>query len=221
MQITNAGFGSTNAGQGPVALEKAAREFEAVLLNTVFEEMAKSSGDALFGSSPDSEMYQSWFRSEVAKQWSEGEGVGLAQMIEKSLRGQIYPAPVDGVLTSGFGERQHPVAGDRHFHNGVDLAAPEGTEIRAPFPGRVEHVADDPQLGLSVTLSHPGGFRTVYGHQSKIDVKVGDELRTGARIGLTGQSGRTTGPHLHFAMYRGEQAVDPAQWFNFRRVAKK
>lgn len=115
-------------------------------------------------------------------------------------------------LTSPFGWRVHPVTGKWKLHQGIDLAMPVGTPIQAIGPGAVAKVGTDPTApgGLSVTLEHPGGWRTYHGHLAGWMVRPGDQVAAGQVIGLVGMTGRTTGPHLHFGLYSpAGEPVDP------------
>jgi len=117
-------------------------------------------------------------------------------------------------VTSCFGPRTHPVTGEEgSHHSGIDLGTPEGTMVMAAANGTVSKVERDGEssnLGQYVKVVHSGGFETVYGHMSGITVSVGDEVAGGRdAIGLSGDTGRSTGPHLHFEIRTGGSAVDP------------
>jgi murein DD-endopeptidase MepM/ murein hydrolase activator NlpD len=115
-----------------------------------------------------------------------------------------------GVITSGFGNRRDPIHPEQiRFHAGLDLSARPNAPIYAAAAGRVVQAAWVGSAGRCVRLRHPGGTETLYGHLSMIMVKVGQRVGAGDVIGLLGASGRATGPHLHFAVYRGGEAVDP------------
>lgn len=222
---------AAEAGGGE-ELRSAARELEGVFLGMVFEEMAKTAQDesGLFPSDPGREMYESWFRAEVAKSWAQGGGTGLGDTIARSLGGAgvvaatgVAPSagppaaqqgvfPVDGPVTSGFGARRHPVTGAVDHHRGIDIGAPEGAPVRAPFAGRVVSVSSDPLLGQLLVIEHRGGFRSLYGHNSAIRVQPGQEVRAGQVVAEVGSTGRATGPHLHFGLYKDGEAVDPQRW---------
>jgi murein DD-endopeptidase MepM/ murein hydrolase activator NlpD len=117
--------------------------------------------------------------------------------------------PVDGPVVSGFGNRVHPILGGTRFHAGIDISAPSGTPIRAPAPGTVTRAGGEGGCGYSITLEHPGGLRTRYCHLSVIHVGVGQTVVFGEVIGLVGSTGLSTGPHLHFEVYRDGNLVDP------------
>jgi len=94
-------------------------------------------------------------------------------------------------------------------HTGLDLAVPVGSDVRASGGGRVKQTGIDSALGEYVLLQHPGGYETMYGHLSRVVVRQGEMVRAGQVIGLSGSTGRSTAPHLHFEIRRGGQSVDP------------
>ncbi len=118
-------------------------------------------------------------------------------------------SPVDGGIISGFGWREDPNTGEQVFHTGVDLACEEGTPVRASAAGTVLKVWEDELYGLAVKLQHGGDFTTLYAHLEEVKVSEGDHVEAGELIALSGTSGRTTGPHLHFEIHVDGRAVDP------------
>jgi murein DD-endopeptidase MepM/ murein hydrolase activator NlpD len=114
-------------------------------------------------------------------------------------------APVSG----GFGWRRDPIDGSHRFHGGIDLAAPAGTPVLSLAPGRVATVGERGGYGLRIEVEHAGGWFTTYSHLSGADVAPGDPVLRGQRIGVVGNSGRSTGPHLHFEAIRSGVKVDP------------
>lgn len=113
-------------------------------------------------------------------------------------------------ITSGYGMRADPFGGHPHFHRGVDLAAPLGTEIFAAAGGVVAETGFDRILGYFVRIVHPNNWTTLYGHMQRIGASDGAEVRAGDLIGWVGSTGLSTGPHLHFEMWQGGQARDPS-----------
>lgn len=114
---------------------------------------------------------------------------------------------LEGFVTRGrVGEGD---AQDGEAHEGIDIAAPIGTPIRASGGGTVEATGADAAYGMFVLLRHPGGYETMYGHASRVLVREGDTISAGVVIGLTGNSGRSTAPHLHFEVRRQGQSLDP------------
>ena len=112
-------------------------------------------------------------------------------------------------LSSKFGMRRDPFTGRRAHHDGVDLAAPSGTEVYSLEPGVVTFSGWKGGYGRAVMVRHADGEETVYGHLSKSLVKAGDPTSGEAPLGLVGSSGRSTGPHLHFELRRDGRSVDP------------
>ena len=143
----------------------------------------------------------------------------MAPRAQVSAGGRRAP-PVAGPVTSGFGPRVHPVTGHPGFHAGVDIAAASGVSVRNPYAGRVSKVARDARLGLYVSVTHRGGYKTLYGHLSDVKVRVGQELPAYRVVGSVGRSGRTTGAHLHFGLYRHGRPVDPALWVRVGDAAR-
>jgi murein DD-endopeptidase MepM/ murein hydrolase activator NlpD len=134
-------------------------------------------------------------------QWFEASGVGRQT-------GGVQ-APVHGHLTSGFGLRMHPILGYARFHRGLDIGAVHGSPIVATMDGTVARAGWAGGYGNQVRLDHAGGIGTSYSHMSRIAVAPGTRVRQGQVIGYVGSTGLSTGPHLHYEMYRGGQVIDP------------
>lgn len=117
--------------------------------------------------------------------------------------------PVQGVLTSRFGPRTHPVLKTVRLHKGVDWAAPTGTPIYAAFDGTVSYAGDGKGYGNLVKIKHANGFETRYAHLNEFGTKGGAKVSAGDLIGYVGTTGLSTGPHLHFELYLDGQAIDP------------
>jgi murein DD-endopeptidase MepM/ murein hydrolase activator NlpD len=118
-------------------------------------------------------------------------------------------APVLGLITDGFGHRRDPFTGRRAFHRGLDISARRGTPIIAPADGIVVFTGRNGGLGKTVRVSHGFGHSTVYGHLDEISVDLGDIVRRGDTIGLLGNSGRSTGPHLHYEVIEDGKSMNP------------
>ncbi|RKE84542.1 M23 family metallopeptidase [Rhizobium sp. AG855] len=123
------------------------------------------------------------------------------------------PAPGRDI-TSRFGNRPDPFFGGLAMHAGIDFRAPTGTEIRTTGAGKVVAAGFSGGYGNMVEVDHGLGISTRYGHMSRVLVKVGDEVATGDVVGLSGSTGRSTGPHLHYEIRRNGDAVDPMQFLN-------
>jgi murein DD-endopeptidase MepM/ murein hydrolase activator NlpD len=132
----------------------------------------------------------------------EASGVG------EQRRGLL--APVPGAVTSNFGLRRHPILGYRRMHAGIDFKARYGTPIVAVSDGRVSAAGRAGGCGIAVRLEHGGGLATRYCHMSQMAVRSGQQVRRGQVIGYVGSTGLSTGAHLHYEMYRGGRAINPA-----------
>lgn len=139
----------------------------------------------------------------------------LQRLLEKKLKEErLMPSmwPLRGMVTSGFGVRTNPFTERKEFHTGIDISAPYGAPILAPADGRVKKIWDDKFLGLAMRIEHGYGIETVYGHLAKVLVKEGERVYRGQKIGLVGNSGRSTGPHLHYEIWVRKQPVDPLRY---------
>lgn len=122
--------------------------------------------------------------------------------------------PVDGVQSSEYGPRIHPISGEHKFHGGMDIAAPEGTEIRAVQQGLVTHAGWKPGYGNVVEILHADGVTTRYAHASRLHVRAGQRVDAGEGIADVGQTGQATGPHLHFEARRNGHTMDPTRYLD-------
>ncbi len=117
--------------------------------------------------------------------------------------------PTRGWLTSYFGKRVSPFSGRKVMHEGLDIAANTGTPVYATADGIVARVSYSPSYGKTVVIDHGYGYRTIFGHTSKILVESGQRIRRGDRIALVGNTGRSTGPHLHYELRLDGVPIDP------------
>ncbi len=120
--------------------------------------------------------------------------------------------PVRGFISSGFGWRINPISGGKEFHEGVDIATQSGNPIVAPSNGIVSFAGRNDGYGLAVIIDHGYGITTLYGHMSKIEVKVGEIVKRGQVIGLVGDTGFSTGPHLHYQVMINGIPVNPMRY---------
>lgn len=150
------------------------------------------------------------------------EGKSRTQLMRWGGEGRFYEAsgvgeqrrgllaPVPGAVISNFGMRRHPILGYTRMHAGVDFKAQHGTPIVAVSDGRVSSAGRSGGCGIQVRLEHGGGLSTRYCHMSRMAVNVGMSVRRGQVIGYVGSTGLSTGPHLHYEMYRGGRVINPA-----------
>ena len=115
-------------------------------------------------------------------------------------------------LTSGFGMRQNPVTGNMRVHQGLDLAAPMGTEVYAAGDGTVTEIGDDPVYGNYIVIKHGGGWVSLYGHLQRVGAVLQSSVKSGMLIGWVGSTGQSTGPHLHFELRQDGKARDPGKF---------
>ncbi|NEO66848.1 MAG: M23 family metallopeptidase [Moorea sp. SIO4G2] len=151
----------------------------------------------------------------------------LVAGVRSFAKGGSFPVENFRGYTSGFGYRPSPRGSGWEFHRGLDIAAPEGSYIRNWWSGKVIKISDGTACGTSITIQSGkwqhiychmkgyavknGGTRYLIDNSGGIQIKEGQLLPSGARIGRVGMTGRTTGPHLHWGLKYGKQYVDPAQ----------
>jgi murein DD-endopeptidase MepM/ murein hydrolase activator NlpD len=117
--------------------------------------------------------------------------------------------PIRGPVNSGFGLRRSPWTGKPEQHHGIDIGSPPGTPVRSPVAGTVVAASTHGRLGKHVALDHGNGVTSLYGHLEALDVKNGERVERGQVIGLVGNTGRSTGPHLHYELLVDGKPVDP------------
>jgi murein DD-endopeptidase MepM/ murein hydrolase activator NlpD len=115
-------------------------------------------------------------------------------------------------VTSGFGYREDPFTGRRAFHAGIDFAAREGTKVTSVAAGIVNWAGRHPEYGNMVEIKHGAGLVTRYAHNKSNQVKAGDVVKKGQVVALSGSTGRSTAPHVHFEVYKNGRVVDPATY---------
>lgn len=130
--------------------------------------------------------------------------------------GFALPLRIKLYVTSHYGYRNHPITGRYRLHEGIDFRAATGTRVYASKTGTVTYAARKGGYGKKVSIQHEDDFSTVYGHLSRIYVSVGDFVKQGQLIGLTGNSGHTTGPHLHFEVRYKGKSENPARHLDLR-----
>jgi murein DD-endopeptidase MepM/ murein hydrolase activator NlpD len=117
--------------------------------------------------------------------------------------------PVRGAVNSEYGNRQSPWGENREFHSGIDIRADRGTPVYAPAAGTVMHAGPAQDYGTTIILDHGQDIRSLYGHLSKMNVQPGQRVERGTLLGYSGNTGRSSGPHLHYEIHVKGQAVNP------------
>ena len=138
-------------------------------------------------------------------------GKALDQETLKKALGELFITPLVGNyrLTSAYGYRADPFTGVRSFHTGIDLAINTGTPIKASMEGKIATAGWNNVYGNYVIITHSNGYRTLYAHMQKYIVATGQKVNQGETIGYVGSTGYSTGPHLHFSVYKNNKLIDP------------
>lgn len=139
--------------------------------------------------------------------------------VERTLSARVealdlaWPIRAEHRVSAPFGDRRHPILGDRRHHNGIDLAVPTGTNIYAPAAGVIVGIDENTVSGRFVTLDHGDGVQTVYAHLHGVPaVPLGTPVRRGQRFASVGNTGRSTGPHLHYMLTLDGVPIDPVTY---------
>jgi len=120
--------------------------------------------------------------------------------------------PVRGSVNSGFGGRSSPWSSKSEFHSGLDIGAPVGTQVKAPAPGTVVFAGTHPEYGQTLIVDHGNDTKSLYGHLSRLGVTVNQTVHRGDVIALSGNTGRSSGPHLHYEIQVKGQPVNPTSY---------
>ena len=139
--------------------------------------------------------------------------------VDPAVAAQLQPVaelawPLTGpmMVTSPYGERMHPIIGEEAFHRGIDLRTHYGSPIVAPADGVVLYIGCKTAYGNMIVLLHGGGIATVYGHLWKFTVQPYERVQKGQLLGYTGNTGFSTGPHLHFEVRQNGEPTNPLEW---------
>ncbi|MCF8061398.1 MAG: peptidoglycan DD-metalloendopeptidase family protein [Deltaproteobacteria bacterium] len=215
-------------------LRKACEELESVFTYQLLRSMRRTVEKCdLFHGGSGEEVYESLLDQELSKSMTGIDKRGLADLLYRQLRrkdgpdelGGKPPFSTEGVgsespfwpleggrISSGFGWRTDPITGKRRYHQGLDVAAGQGTPIAASLPGRVVRSEYRGGYGNVVELDHGRGITTLYAHNQENLVSVGDWVRAGDPVARVGSTGRSTGPHLHFEVKRHGRTLDPREF---------
>ncbi len=128
-------------------------------------------------------------------------------LFRKPLRNSYY-------ISSRYGWRDNPFVGTRTFHNGIDMATSKGNPIYAALDGTVAATGYNVTYGNYIIVSHHSGYQTMYGHLNTIQTAKGARVTTATKIGTVGNTGQSTGPHLHFTVYKNRATINPASLWN-------
>jgi len=144
-------------------------------------------------------------------------GAKISEYDYKKATGTLFLYPASGRLSSPYGYRIDPFTGVRRMHYGIDIANRTGTDIRSTMAGTVVVIADQPLgYGKYIVIRHDRGFQSLYGHLDTILVRKGQRISQGQKIGRMGSSGRSTGTHLHFSLYKNNAPVNPLNGYLYR-----
>jgi murein DD-endopeptidase MepM/ murein hydrolase activator NlpD len=210
--------------------QQAAQEFASLLFLEVLKAMraALPQEGVLESEALSRDIYNSMLDAEIAKAMAKRDTTGFLKAIESALAkaapeaqpNKLLNPPVEGDISSLFGARNDPLNGAKHFHKGIDIAAPPGTTIKAAAAGTVTYSALTAGYGNMVELDHGGGVVTRYAHNSHNLVAAGAQIQTGQPIAFVGSTGRSTGVHLHFEVLGSGEAVNPAAVFGVGKGGK-
>ena len=136
-------------------------------------------------------------------------GAALSSFELRKALGELFIYPIRGRLTSPFGYRSDPFTGARSFHSGIDLAAPTGTSVKATLDGKIAETGFNRIFGNYIIITHDRGYQSLYGHLSAVYVKRGQYVTQGTVVGAVGNTGYSTGPHLHLSIYKNGNLINP------------
>lgn len=140
--------------------------------------------------------------------------VGSSNQPNAPVNSQGLSSPTSGRVTSEFGMRNHPISGGRKMHSGIDIAAPAGSRVNSMKGGTVVSAGQQGGYGNCIVVDHGNGLTTRYAHLSSINVRPGQSVSAGQKIGGVGSTGNSTGNHLHFEVRENGNAVNPRKYIN-------
>ena len=120
--------------------------------------------------------------------------------------------PVNGIITSSCGERENPILQKMEYHNGLDIAVAENTQAVAVKSGIVTEVRNSETLGKVLKYETDDGYTVMYAHLNDVLVKKGENVKQGQIVAMTGNTGLSTGPHIHYSIWRGDMLINPMQF---------
>ena len=223
----NAPIGASSSDTDRGKIQSMAQQFESLLLAQMLREMKQSMAPESDEQGLGGSIMGDTFMSELGLALSRAGGVGMSQVLvdgftknlpvtgEAENAGEIsspLPLPPKASsmkISSDFGWRNDPIDGSHRFHAGTDIRLAYGRDVRAAASGVVTFAGEQGGYGTSVTVRHSDGLETRYAHLSATDVREGDTVSAGQVIARSGNTGRSTGPHLHFEVRQNGRPVDP------------
>ena len=124
--------------------------------------------------------------------------------------------PVNGIITSSCGERENPILQKMEYHNGLDIAVAENTQAVAVKSGIVTEVRNSETLGKVLKYETEDGYTVMYAHLNDVLVKKGENVKQGQIVAMTGNTGLSTGPHIHYSIWRGDMLINPMQFVDLK-----
>lgn len=215
----------TEPSQTAKSTKETAIQFEAMFTRMLLKEMRESMPEDGMFSGKEMSMFMGMLDEHLAEELARQGGLGLAKSMESYMQTTTETTapkkrdrmPVKGQITSGFGNRKDPIKGVHRHHDGMDIAASEGTPIRSIRGGEVSFSGERGGYGNLVIVDHGKGLTTRYAHCRDLNVKSGDKVYPGTILGTVGSTGRSTGPHLHLEARRDGKAVDPESLFGWEK----
>lgn len=186
----------------------AANELEGFVVKQLLQTSGAFRGTGEAGSTFVNGLFADTLAEVVSKSGGLGVGAVIARQIEQQAPQERH-APSTPHISSNFGPRLNPITGHQQFHRGVDLPAPEGTPVPSLKAGTVTSAGERGGYGLAVEVAHADGTTSLYAHLSEVAVHPGDHLEANQPLGRVGQTGQSTGPHLHLEVREGGHAVNP------------
>lgn len=140
----------------------------------------------------------------------------VIKQIKKESKQQNWLEPVNGVITSSCGERENPILQKMEYHNGLDIAVEENTGAVAVKDGVVIEVRNSETLGNVLKYQTEDGYIVMYAHLNSILVEKGEYIKQGQIVAMTGNTGLSTGPHIHYSVWRGDMLINPMQFVDLK-----
>ena len=136
--------------------------------------------------------------------------------ITKQYETEQWIEPVNGIITSSCGERENPILQKMEYHNGLDIAVAENTQAVAVNSGVVTEVRNSETLGKVLKYETEDGYTVMYAHLNNVLVKKGENIKQGQIVAMTGNTGLSTGPHIHYSVWRGDMLINPMQFVDLK-----